>query len=580
MVGGLDLCCNQLNRQNGNLLDGFPPTLSTNRRKTMTRSTKPVYKYGPIKFSIQNHLIHKIIVGSLRYAKVVFDYRQREEDELNLKAGDSIIVIQSEEDKGWFKGISSGKFGLFPENFITWITEDEHRNGASAAGDKHGTAARHPLINADAVKLKLNHPQTSQKLTEHNSLKRPNIAERRQSLGNLTSPISPAMYKSDEPTDSSIESKRSIVSNAVSDITVKDTSRDEPVPVPKSPRPPSMKPKKEKTVISQAIVLFRYSAKNPDELSLVKGTKLDVIEKDEDGWWTGIDEQGNVGVFPFNFVKEVTSAPHHQPPPPVVEEEKKSLSRAETISAESKVSKRVSYYMQSTSQNDLSKETSIAPPSTGPKPNRDSDDSINTDSGKSELITPKPASSFRIALPGMGGFVKPQQDASIRSPSKNGLSELDTPEPQKSEELKPRDQNDLITFSNNSLPSSQQDLKHITKSRPSPASSQKKPAGELQQPIVLEQKHEIDSIGVEQLKSEPSVAPTTRFPDLDSLPPLTLPAYFPPGITLSAEDVYKLFQAELFKFHAEMDVRLSKEREHRLRLEKEVQDLRRLLERK
>ena len=53
-----------------------------------------------------------------------------------------------------------------------------------------------------------------------------------------------------------------------------------------------------------AKVLFGYKAENADELNLEEGTLVRILDKDlEDvGWWKG-EVNGNVGVFPDNFVE-------------------------------------------------------------------------------------------------------------------------------------------------------------------------------------------------------------------------------------------------------------------------------------
>lgn len=51
------------------------------------------------------------------------------------------------------------------------------------------------------------------------------------------------------------------------------------------------------------MVKFAYNAERDDELSLVKGARLIVIEKCSDGWWKG-SYNGNVGWFPSNYVQE------------------------------------------------------------------------------------------------------------------------------------------------------------------------------------------------------------------------------------------------------------------------------------
>ncbi|XP_029384461.1 cytoplasmic protein NCK1 isoform X2 [Echeneis naucrates] len=52
-----------------------------------------------------------------------------------------------------------------------------------------------------------------------------------------------------------------------------------------------------------ALVKFSYTAEREDELSLVKGTRVVVMEKCSDGWWRG-SNNGRSGWFPSNYVTE------------------------------------------------------------------------------------------------------------------------------------------------------------------------------------------------------------------------------------------------------------------------------------
>uniref|UniRef100_A0A3Q2PGU3 Cytoplasmic protein n=1 Tax=Fundulus heteroclitus TaxID=8078 RepID=A0A3Q2PGU3_FUNHE len=52
-----------------------------------------------------------------------------------------------------------------------------------------------------------------------------------------------------------------------------------------------------------ALVKFSYAAEREDELSLVKGTRVVVMEKCSDGWWRG-SYNGRSGWFPSNYVTE------------------------------------------------------------------------------------------------------------------------------------------------------------------------------------------------------------------------------------------------------------------------------------
>ncbi|GFQ67446.1 SH3 domain-containing kinase-binding protein 1 [Trichonephila clavata] len=54
--------------------------------------------------------------------------------------------------------------------------------------------------------------------------------------------------------------------------------------------------------------LFSYTPVNSDELTLKINDILEVIEETEEGWWKGILE-GNIGMFPSNFVIELDGYP-------------------------------------------------------------------------------------------------------------------------------------------------------------------------------------------------------------------------------------------------------------------------------
>lgn len=55
--------------------------------------------------------------------KVIFPYKPANEDELDLKEGDIITILSKElPDKGWWKGESKGKVGVFPDNFVQLVS--------------------------------------------------------------------------------------------------------------------------------------------------------------------------------------------------------------------------------------------------------------------------------------------------------------------------------------------------------------------------------------------------------------------------------------------------------------------------
>ena len=66
-----------------------------------------------------------------------------------------------------------------------------------------------------------------------------------------------------------------------------------------------LKPFSGKKPSERAEVKFSYDPENPDELKLVEGDIITILNKDvpeSHGWWEG-EVNGKVGMFPNNFVK-------------------------------------------------------------------------------------------------------------------------------------------------------------------------------------------------------------------------------------------------------------------------------------
>ncbi|XP_075212133.1 SH2/SH3 adaptor protein dock isoform X2 [Lycorma delicatula] len=55
--------------------------------------------------------------------------------------------------------------------------------------------------------------------------------------------------------------------------------------------------------IGTAVVKYNYQAQQPDELSLIKGTRILILEKSNDGWWRG-QSGSTAGWFPSNYTQE------------------------------------------------------------------------------------------------------------------------------------------------------------------------------------------------------------------------------------------------------------------------------------
>ena len=56
--------------------------------------------------------------------------------------------------------------------------------------------------------------------------------------------------------------------------------------------------------VERAVVRYSYTSEHEDELSLVEGEIVTILDKEleDSGWWKG-ELNGKVGVFPDNFVE-------------------------------------------------------------------------------------------------------------------------------------------------------------------------------------------------------------------------------------------------------------------------------------
>ncbi|XP_069559167.1 CD2-associated protein isoform X1 [Brachyistius frenatus] len=71
------------------------------------------------------------------YCKVTFGFEGSNEDELTLKEGDIIQVLSKDTgEPGWWRGEIGGKDGVFPDNFVTLVSEAEKETPTSRGSVK------------------------------------------------------------------------------------------------------------------------------------------------------------------------------------------------------------------------------------------------------------------------------------------------------------------------------------------------------------------------------------------------------------------------------------------------------------
>ncbi|KAI1320626.1 SH3-domain kinase binding protein 1 [Mortierella claussenii] len=277
-------------------------------------------------------------------ARIEYDYEAKESGELSLEAGRVVTILDSS-DPAWWKGDLNGKIGTFPSNYVKLIENKDEGDEASAEkpqkfrlaafGVKQGglgslfaggvvpglkktgglkklggvestglgsTPAPAPL--APAVPSHVHAPPTgagSGSLSKRSSMDEPRSPGYSHTLSKMTPPVAEEVIAP-------------LINNPTPARAAPPAPPVEEVTASLEPRVPS-RAKKPKAKQIKALVIYEYTAQEDDEISLVKGTTVVVTDKmGDEGWWSGRNEQGEVGNFPSDFVQEIKEEPTVQSP--------------------------------------------------------------------------------------------------------------------------------------------------------------------------------------------------------------------------------------------------------------------------
>ncbi|KAL6096244.1 cd2ap [Pungitius sinensis] len=229
-----------------------------------------------------------------RKCKVLFDYQPQNEDELELKIGDVVDVIE-EVEEGWWNGNFNGKSGLFPSNFVKELDatreDGDTIEGAADETDESG------MESAGAP------PASPQPAAGNGVITQPKKI-RGVGFGDIFRG-EPVKLKARLPSTESEDKK------------------EKPIPsLPSAAKPahPNMTESQradgdgKSKAKEYCKVTFAFEGTNEDELSIKEGDVIHILSKDtgEPGWWRG-EIGGKDGVFPDNFVVLVSEAEKETP---------------------------------------------------------------------------------------------------------------------------------------------------------------------------------------------------------------------------------------------------------------------------
>ncbi|XP_074762472.1 SH3 domain-containing kinase-binding protein 1 isoform X4 [Athene noctua] len=243
-----------------------------------------------------------------RRCQVAFSYMPQNEDELELKVGD-IIEVVGEVEEGWWEGILNGKTGMFPSNFIKELSDSDDVGVAQEEQVKPSLkdATGSESDGGDSCSTKSEGANGGTTI-QPKKVKGVGFGDIFKDKPIKLRPRSIEVENDFLPVDKSVGKKLPPA-----------TATQEPTKIEVDSRTKTKEYCK---------VIFPYEAQNDDELTIREGDVVTLISKDciDVGWWEG-ELNGRRGVFPDNFVKLLPSdfekeRPKKPPPPsaPVIKQ--------------------------------------------------------------------------------------------------------------------------------------------------------------------------------------------------------------------------------------------------------------------
>ncbi|XP_057615510.1 SH3 domain-containing kinase-binding protein 1 isoform X7 [Chionomys nivalis] len=250
-----------------------------------------------------------------RRCQVAFSYLPQNDDELELKVGD-IIEVVGEVEEGWWEGVLNGKTGMFPSNFIKELSGESDELGISQDEQLSKSSLR------EATGSESDGGDSSSTKSEGANGTVATVA------------IQPKKVKGvgfgDIFKDKPIKLRPRSIEVENDFLPVEKTIGKKLPPATSTPDPSKPEMDSRTKAKDYCKVIFPYEAQNDDELTIKEGDIVTLINKDciDVGWWEG-ELNGRRGVFPDNFVKLLPpdfdkegNRPKKPPPPsaPVIKQ--------------------------------------------------------------------------------------------------------------------------------------------------------------------------------------------------------------------------------------------------------------------
>uniref|UniRef100_A0A8V0Y9F5 Intersectin-1 n=1 Tax=Gallus gallus TaxID=9031 RepID=A0A8V0Y9F5_CHICK len=223
-------------------------------------------------------------------AQALYPWRAKKDNHLNFNKNDVITVLE-QQDMWWF-GEVQGQKGWFPKSYVKLISGPIRKSTSMDSGSSESPASL-KRVASPAAKATMSGEEIAQVIASYTATGPEQLT---------LAPGQLILIRKKNPGgwwEGELQGKKRQIgwfpANYVK-LLSPGTSKTTPTELPKSTALPS---------VCQVIGMYDYTAQNDDELAFNKGQIINVLNKEDPDWWKG-EVNGQVGLFPSNYVKLTT----------------------------------------------------------------------------------------------------------------------------------------------------------------------------------------------------------------------------------------------------------------------------------
>ncbi|XP_068145875.1 sorbin and SH3 domain-containing protein 2 isoform X15 [Drosophila tropicalis] len=261
----------------------------------------------------------KSLVGPKTVAKALYNFQGQTSKELSFRKGDT-IYIRRQIDANWFEGEHNAMIGLLPASYVEIVSRDGARTPAKRPSEGQARA-KYNFQAQSGIELSLNKGELvtltrrvdgnwfEGKIANRKGIFPVSYVEILTDIGaeDIAARTTTTVINSQSTTNlrPNLDVLRTNINNEFNTLT--QNGAQPPNGILKDTRGLHKTDALHVDTTSEPVAyraLYKYRPQNSDELELLEGDLVHVLEKCDDGWFVGTSQRtGCFGTFPGNYVE-------------------------------------------------------------------------------------------------------------------------------------------------------------------------------------------------------------------------------------------------------------------------------------